>query len=184
VLDASHLAEQSFWDAVELGPGRLIASHSNARALVPGNTLMSDDRHLSDDMIRAVGELDGVIGLNLFNGFLTPDWEGEIVGSFVTRVFAGTARSFENTVTLDVVRAHAEHMANLIGWHRIGIGSDLDGGLGLDETPVELTSAADLGRVAEVVPPEAVPGVLGGNWLRLLAEALPASNGDDGQRTP
>jgi membrane dipeptidase len=170
VLDASHLAEQAFWDVIDLGPGRLIASHSNARELVPG------DRQLSDDMIRAIGELDGVVGLNLFNGFLVHEWKAALVGAFVTRLFGGVQPILDNAFTLDVVRAHAEHIAGLIGWHRVGIGSDLDGGLGLDETPVELTSAADLGRIAEVVPPEAAPGVLGGNWLRFLAEALPASN--------
>jgi membrane dipeptidase len=176
VLDMSHIAEQSFWDAIELGPGRLIASHSNARALVPGRGLMTDDRHLTDDMIRTIGDQDGVIGINLFNGFLTPEFEGQIVGSLLARVIGGATPVIENGITLDAVRAHAEYIANLIGWHRVGIGSDLDGGLGLDETPVELTSAADLGRIAEVVPPEAAPGVLGGNWLRFLGESLPASN--------
>jgi membrane dipeptidase len=149
VLDASHLAEQSFWDAIEIGPGRIIASHSNARALVPG------DRHLTDDMIKAVAELDGVIGLNMFNRFLVPDWEPGV------------------EVTLEHVRKHAEHMASIAGWQRIGIGSDLDGGLGLDESPAELLTAADIGRVADVAPPEHREGVAGGNWLRLLGEALP-----------
>ncbi len=173
VLDASHLAEESFWDVIDAGPGRLIASHSNVRTLVPGNTLITGDRQLSDDMIRAIGELDGVIGLNLFNGFLAPEWEANVVGSLVTKVFTGVTPKVENSVTLDVVRAHAEHIAALIGWHRIGIGSDLDGGLGVDETPLELASAADLRRMADVAPPEASAGVLGENWLRLLAEVLP-----------
>ncbi len=150
ILDFSHMAEESFWDAIELGPGRVIASHSNARAIVPG------DRQLTDDMIRAIGERDGVVGLVLFNGFLAPDWQAPQV------------------VTLDHVRAHAEHNAALIGWDKIGIGSDLDGGLGVDETPLELGSAADIGRVAEVAPPEFRDAVAGGNWLRVLSESLPA----------
>jgi membrane dipeptidase len=175
VLDASHLAEESLWDAIELGPGRIIASHSNARALVPGSRLLSGDRHLSDDMIRAIGEQDGVIGLNLFNGFLVPDWEAAIIGNLLPNLLAGprTSAADMNYVTLEAVRAHAEHIAGLIGWHRIGIGSDMDGGLGAEETPLELDTAGDLGRIAEVVPPEARAGVLGENWLRLLAEALP-----------
>lgn len=173
VLDVSHMAEESFWQALDVGPGRLIASHSNVRTLVPGNTLITGDRQLSDDMIRAIDELDGVIGINLFNGFLSPEWEVGVFGWLVTKVVTGVDATIGNSVTLDVVRAHAEHIAALIGWHRIGIGSDLDGGLGVDETPVELTSAADLRRVADVVPPEAGAGVLGENWLRFLAEVLP-----------
>src|SRR5207302_1550308 len=87
VFDVSHLAEESFWDAMEVGPGRTIASHSNARALVRSRgPLLTDDRHLTDDMIKAIGDLDGVIGLNLFNAFLTADWEGVIVGKLVTQL--------------------------------------------------------------------------------------------------
>jgi membrane dipeptidase len=175
VLDVSHLAEQSFWDAMEVGPGRVMASHSNVRALVPGGPIIDGDRQLSDDMIRAIGERDGVIGLNLFNAFLTPDWEGVIIGRALSQLLLPRpSERPENFVTLDIVRAHAEHIANLIGWHRVGIGSDLDGGLGRDESPVELDTAADLVRIGDVAPPEARAGVLGGNWLRFLSEALPA----------
>ena len=175
ILDMSHMAEQSFWDAIDVGPGRTIASHSNVRELVPGDAIMDGSRQLSDDQIRAIGDLDGVIGLNLFNGFLTPEYAAGIAGRLLTGlVYPGEQEQVENNVTLDVVRAHAEHIADLIGWQRVGIGSDLDGGLGRDETPVELDTAADLVRVGDVAPPEARAGVLGENWLRLLREALPA----------
>jgi membrane dipeptidase len=56
----------------------------------------------------------------------------------------------------------------------VGIGSDLDGGLGADETPAELETAADLVKISDVVPADARAGVLGENWLRFLREALPA----------
>lgn len=175
VLDASHLAEQSFWDAIDVGPGRMIATHSNARAIVPGGHLRTGDRQLSDDMIRAIGEADGVVGLNLFNGFLTPEWEHGLLAALLCRVSPGPPlRRLDNFVTLDAVRAHAEHIAGLIGWQRVGIGSDLDGGLGVDETPIQLETAADLYRVAEVAPAEARVGVVGDNWLRFLGDALPA----------
>ncbi len=174
VLDVSHMDEEAFWEALELGPGRIMASHSNARSLVPGGPIIAANRQLTDDMIRSIGEHDGVIGINLFNGFLTPEWEAAFIGASLPNALAGPPSRFaSNLVTLDAVRLQIEHIAALIGWHHVGIGSDLDGGLGLDETPLELESAADLGRVAEVVPPEARAGVLGGNWLRLLAEALP-----------
>jgi len=176
VFDVSHLAEESFWDAMDAGPGRTIASHSNVRSIVNARgPLLTEDRHLTDDMIKAIGDLDGVIGLNLFNAFLTGEWEGVIVGSMLSRLFVTReSQAPPNFVTLEHVRQHAEHIASLIGWHRVGIGSDLDGGLGADETPVELETAADLARIGDVVPADARTGVLGENWLRFLREALPA----------
>ncbi len=174
VLDASHLAEEAFWDAVGIGPGRMIASHSNVRKIVPGGRLITGDRQLSDDMIRAIGDADGVIGLNLFNGFLVPEWEPAIIGKLIPSLLAGPpAVIADNLVTLDHVRAHAEHTAGLIGWNRVGIGSDLDGGLGADESPAGLDTAADLPALGAIAPPEARTGLLGGNWLRFLQEALP-----------
>jgi membrane dipeptidase len=94
----------------------------------------------------------------------------------VSNVLARLVRSdapLDNIGTLEHVRAHAEHIANLIGWDKIGIGSDFDGGLGADETPIEIDTSADLARIGDVVPDEARAGVLGENWLRLLSEALP-----------
>jgi membrane dipeptidase len=66
-----------------------------------------------------------------------------------------------------------ELMAQGAGWDHLGIGSDLDGGIGVDESPVELESIADIHKIGEVVPDEARAGVLGENWLRFLREALP-----------
>jgi membrane dipeptidase len=176
ILDFSHMDEAAFWDCIEVGPGRVIASHSNARAIVPGGPLIAGNRQITDDMIKEIGARDGVIGLVLFNAFLTPEYEASLIGSLLTKVMLGprSGAAPENFVTLEHVRAHAEHMANLIGWEHIGIGSDLDGGLGEDESPLELRTAADTGRVAEVAPPEFRDAVAGGNWLRLLSEALPA----------
>lgn len=152
VLDTSHLSEESFWDAMEIGAHAVIASHSKARALVP------TDRQLSDDMIVAIGRSDGVVGLVLYNAFLDARWSGD---PSVTVTFR------------DQGRAHLEHIAALIGWERVGIGSDLDGGLGLEETPEELDTVADLVAIGDCVPGDARAGVLGGNWLALLERALP-----------
>ena len=152
VLDISHLADEAFADAMEVGPGRVIASHSSARALVPG------DRQLTDEMIRAVGDRDGIVGLPLYNLFLDKAWRHG--SSVIVRAD-------------DQFRRHAEHIAGLIGWDRVGIGSDLDGGFGLLESPEEIDTVADLSAVAAALPEEARAGVLGGNWLRFLRQALP-----------
>lgn len=152
--DISHLAEEGIWQGLDLKFPRVCASHANARALTP------TDRHLSDDVIRAVSERGGVIGLVLYNAFLEPRWRAD----------------HSITVTLsEHLRRHADHMAQIGGWGVVGIGSDLDGGLGLEESPREIDSEADLYKVGEVVPAEAREAVLSANWLRFLRAALPRS---------
>ena len=152
IWDISHLAEEGVWQGLDLGFPRVCASHANAQALTP------TDRHLSDDLIRAVAARAGVIGLVLYNAFLEPRWR----------------QDHSLPVTLDEhLRRHAAHVARLVGWDHIGIGSDLDGGLGLEESPAEIDTVVDLVKVGAVVPAEARAAVLGGNWLRFLRAALP-----------
>lgn len=147
-LDASHLAEEAFWQAIELQP-KVIASHSNARALVPG------DRQLSDDMARAIGARGGVVGLVLYNGFVQAGWgRGDL------------------PVPIESVVGMCAHLAGLVGWDHLGLGSDLDGGFGAAGCPDGIDSAADLPRLAAAIPVERRAGVLGGNWARWLAEQL------------
>ena len=64
-------------------------------------------------------------------------------------------------------------MAEHTGWDHLAIGSDLDGGIGVEESPVELDSIADLAKLGEVLPDEARAGVLGENWIAFLRRALP-----------
>ena len=152
VLDVSHLAEESFWGALESGPDQVIASHSNARTFVP------TDRHLSDEMIRALGARGGVMGLVIANAFLK----------------AGiTPESPKESVTLAEVGRHAEHVAALIGWDRVAVGTDFDGGFGVEDIPAELSRGADFARLGEAVPETARAGFLGGTWFRFLRQALP-----------
>lgn len=156
MLDMSHMAEQSFWDAMELFSGTVIASHSNSRVYTP------TDRHLSDDMIRAIVERDGVIGTVLSNTFLVAGWTPN-----------------DEPVTLEAVFRHIDHVCQLAGSARYcGIGSDFDGGFGVETTPEDFDSVADLGAIAGTLErhgysAEDVAGVMGDNWLRLLERALP-----------
>ena len=152
IWDISHLAEAGVWQGLELGVPRVCASHANARALTP------TDRHLSDAVIRAVAERGGVIGVVLYNGFLEHRWEQD--------------RSIVVTLN-EQVRRHAAYLAELVGWNHLGVGSDLDGGLGLEESPREIDTVADLYKVGEVVPAEARAGVLSSNWLEFLRRSLP-----------
>ncbi len=126
IWDVSHLTEEGVRQGLDRGFPRVCATHANVRALIPS------DRHLSDDVIRAIGERDGVIGLVLYNGFLDRRWRDD--------------RSVVVSLK-DQLRRHAEHIARISGWSHVGIGSDLDGGLGLEESPVEIDSVADLHKV-------------------------------------
>ncbi len=150
-LDVSHFAEESFWGALDLNPVSVIASHSNARSLVP------TDRHLSDDMLLALAERDAVVGLVIANPFLR------------TGV---TQDSRKEETTLQHVRRHAEHIAERIGWERVAIGSDFDGGFGVPDVPKEVGGVADFARLGEAVPEEVRAGFLGENWLRFLRRVL------------
>ncbi len=150
-LDVSHLADESLWQALERFDGPCLASHSNARAITPS------DRHLSDDALRALGERDGVVGLVLGNPFLDHS--------------AGR----RGPVDLRSVKRHFGHVRKLVGSGRVGIGSDLDGGFGAEETPIELMRGADFARLGEAVSHEHRAAFLGGAWWTWLERSLPST---------
>lgn len=159
ILDTSHMAEQSFFDALDHFHGRVIASHSNCRTFTP------TDRQLSDEMIRALISRDAVIGTVLYNGFLDPKW-----------VEKGKIKS---QVTIKTAIKHMRHVCELAGNRRhIGIGSDFDGGFGLESIPAEFDTVADLYKFGPALEEDGfseteAQGVLGGNWIELLKKALP-----------
>jgi membrane dipeptidase len=156
IHDTSHLAEESFWQLLDATAGPVIASHSNCRSIVP------TDRQLSDEMIRAIVKRDGVIGINFFDKFLlTPAEYGK-----------------RRAALADVV-IHLKHMCDLAGDAKhVGIGTDMDGGLGRNQIPEEVRTSADLPRIADALSAAGfsdteVNGILGENWLRFFARALP-----------
>lgn len=153
--DLSHLAEQAFWELLDLSPRPVLASHSNCRAIVPS------DRQLSDDMIRAIAGRGGVIGINFYDKFLLPP--------------ADVGRRRAN---LSDVVAHARHICNVTGRaDHVGLGTDMDGGLGREQIPVEIATSADLPRVAEALSSagfndDDVRKIMGENWRRFFAAHL------------
>lgn len=164
-LDLSHLSDEAVREATERFEGRLCATHANPRRLLPH--ARRPERHLTDETIRAVAERGGVIGVVLYNAFLLDGYT------------AGTPRE---AVPLSLVADHVDYLCQLIGtpWH-VGIGSDFDGGFGLNRVPQGLNSVADLPRLGELLAArgygdEQVAAILGGNWLRFLRELLPDSD--------
>ena len=158
ILDVSHLAEESLFEALDRFEGRMVASHANPRARVPG------PRQLSDGMIRRLAERDGVIGIVPYNRFLRPGWaKGDP----------------KNVVTVADVAAAVDHVCQVVGdAAHVGLGSDFDGGFGAESAPAEIDTVADLARFGPALAElgygeEDIAAVLGGNWLRVLRAALP-----------
>ncbi len=159
VLDVSHLAEESLFEAIDRFEGRTVATHANPRARVPGS------RQLSDEMIRRLAERDGVIGIVPYNPFLCPGW---------------TKGGAKDAVTVADVAAAVDHVCQVVGdAAHVGLGSDFDGVFGAESTPAGLDTVADLARIGPALgelgySEEDIATVLGGNWLRVLRAALPA----------
>ena len=159
ILDISHMADKSFFDALDLFHGNLIASHSNCRKYV------STDRHLTDEMIKTLISRGAVIGTVFYNKFLDPDWK----------------KGGGKEVTLSNVAEHMKHVCDLSGDSlHCAIGSDLDGGFGSESTPQGVDSVAGLQMLGDVLSRDGFSGfdvsnVMADNWIRLLEKALPSS---------
>jgi len=155
IHDVSHLAEQSFWQLLDIASGPVMASHSNCRAIVP------TDRQLSDDMIRALASRGGVIGINFYDKFLLPP------GEYGTRPAS----------LADVVR-HIRHVCDLTGSaNHVGIGTDMDGGFGAEHLPAEIRTSADLPRLADALSASEftdahIHAVLAGNWTQFFQRSV------------
>jgi membrane dipeptidase len=150
VLDLSHMADRTLRDSMETWRGALVASHVGARSLNPRQ------RQLPDDVIAEVGRRKGVLGVSMYAGHLRHDGRR-----------AGVA---------DVV-AHAKHFAEVAGDPAfVGIGSDLDGGFGVQQAAIRSLDGLKELRTAlrRVFGAADVEGIMGGNWLRFLDSALPA----------
>jgi len=162
ILDMTHLADESFWEAAKLFRGPVLASHNNCRALTPG------DRQFDDDQIRFLIERDAVIGAVLDSWMLTPDW--------------GTDPANRPRVTLENVVDNIDHICQIAGSARhVAIGSDLDGGFGTEQGPEDLDTIADLQKLGPILASRGYSGmdiaaVFHGNWMRALENAWKAES--------
>ena len=104
IADVSHLSDKGFWDIAEHSTRPFAASHSNCRALAP------HCRNLTDEMIRALANKGGLVGLNYCSGFLDNQPEEKLCRS-----------------TTALMAKHAAHFKQVGGIEIIGLGSDFDG---------------------------------------------------------
>ena len=156
ILDLTHLSEKASFEALARYEGPLVATHSNARDLVPG------ERQLNNSQLHALAERNGVTGIVLCNSFLRRDH--------------GKSDRRER-VTVDHVVAHIDHVCQVVGAaDHVGIGSDMDGGFGLRNTPMGIDSSADLHKIGTGLKERGydadhINQILSGNWLRVLQQA-------------
>lgn len=159
ILDATHLCDDAFWDALNLFNGPVWASHNNCRALVNHN------RQFSDEMIKALIERDAVIGAALDAWMIVPGW------------IRGVSTPESMHCNLEKVVDHIDHICQMAGNAlHVAIGSDLDGAFGREQCPYDVQTIADLQALPSLLRKRGyketdIDNVLHGNWLRFLRKA-------------
>ena len=194
LVDLSHVAEKTFWHALETADTPVICSHSCARVLC------DHVRNLSDDQLRALAGNGGVVGVNFYSGFLSQEFKNgkqdvdradeeererarlrfkddpvrmdQALGEIGDRYHAQEA-SMEPPA-LDVLVDHIEHIARVAGIDHVGLGSDFDGVAALPkgvETCERLPNLT-VRLLERGLSEEDVKKVLGENFLRVMEQSI------------
>jgi membrane dipeptidase len=160
ILDATHLNDDAFWDALNRYKGNIWASHNNCRTFVDHN------RQFSDDMIKALIERDAVIGVALDAWMMAPNW------------IRGTSTPQSTNCNMEVMANNIDHICQLAGnSNHVAVGSDLDGAFGSEQCPYDLETIADIQKIFPILKsrgykPEDIEKIANGNWLRFMRKAL------------
>jgi membrane dipeptidase len=159
ILDLTHSSDLTFFQALDTFRGPVHASHNNVRKLVPG------DRQYSDEQIKLLIQRNAVIGAVCDDWQLVPNYKrGE------------TPREH---VTLANVADTIDHICQLAGnTNHVGIGSDLDGGFGTEQSPLEIDTIADMQKLGPMLSSRGyshadIQKIFHGNWLRFFRDNLP-----------
>ncbi len=161
ILDVTHLCDESLHDALEHYSGPLWASHSNCRSLANWN------RQFTDEQIRKLIDRGCVFGMAFDAIMMVHGWAH----------LRSTPQEFD--LTIEKICDHIDHICQIAGNARhVGIGSDLDGGFGTEQTPLDLDSIADLGRIGGMLAARGyslpdIERVYFGNVVDFLRNALP-----------
>lgn len=159
ILDATHLCDESFWEALDHFNGHVWASHNNCRALVPHN------RQFSDEQIKVLVERGAVIGAAFDAWMLIPGWQ------------RGKSTPEKTGVSLKHVVDHIDHVCQVAGnTLHAAIGTDLDGGFGKEQCPKDMETIADLQKIpgllkARGYSEEDTENIMYKNWIRFLENA-------------
>jgi membrane dipeptidase len=159
ILDATHLCDDSFWEALDYYTGPVWASHNNCRALVPHN------RQFSDEQIKELIQRGAVIGGALDAWMMVPGW----IRKKTTPESVG--------LKLERIVDHIDHICQLAGnANQSGIGTDLDGGFGREQSPGDLDTIADLQRIPDMLAARGysqtdIEKIMHGNFMGFLRNA-------------
>jgi membrane dipeptidase len=190
MVDISHVADSTFYQALELSRAPVIASHSSSRALT------SAPRNMTDDMLRALAKKNGVAQVNFFCAFVSQKYfdEGKKLAAEKDPDYMTVQNLFIKPQTPEVQQQlaaakarlapklprpplsdlidHIDHMVKVAGIDHVGLGSDFDG---IDCSPQGLDSAADLPKISEALAQRGYSAadldkILGGNLLRVFGD--------------
>ncbi len=156
ILDATHLCDQSFWEAMDVYHGAVWASHNNCRKLVDHN------RQFSDEQIKELLQRKAVIGMVLDAWMMVPHW------------IRGKSTPKSMGVSLQQMADNIDHICQLAGNAlHVGIGTDLDGGYGKEQSPADIDTIADLQQVPQILKERGyaqtdIENIMHGNFLRFL----------------
>lgn len=159
ILDATHLCDESFWESLDQFKGHVWASHNNCRSLVPHN------RQFSDEQINVLIERGAVIGGAFDAWMLTSGW------------IRGKTRPGEAGVSISSVIDHIDHVCQLAGNSlHSGIGTDLDGAFGTEQSPADLDTIAGLQNIPGLLGKRGysesdIDNIMYKNWIRFLNNA-------------
>jgi membrane dipeptidase len=155
MVDISHVADKTFWDALEVSKAPLVASHSSCRAL------SGHPRNMTDEMIKALAAKGGVIQINYSTTFLDND------------LYEATQRNVPAAerpkVSWEKIVEHIDHAVKLVGPTHVGLGSDFDG----TTVPIGMEDVSKLPKItgallARGYSEQDVTNILGANLLRLM----------------
>jgi membrane dipeptidase len=159
ILDATHLCDDAFWQALDHFNGHVWASHNNCRALVNHN------RQYSDEMIKALIDRGAVIGAALDAWMMVPNW------------IRGQSTPRQMNCNLEVMVNHIDHICQIAGNAlHVGMGTDLDGAFGREQCPYDLETIADMQKVPQLLKHRGytetdINNMMHGNWLRFIRNA-------------
>jgi membrane dipeptidase len=189
MVDISHVADKTFFQALIVSRAPVIASHSSSRALT------NVPRNMTDDMLRALARNGGVAMVNFNCGFLSDEYNAaekklEAEDHSVADLKKQAAELGSKITEADIEKAeiaqaakiprpplsalidHIDHIAKIAGIDHVGLGSDFDG---VSCTPQGIDSAADLPKITQALyergyNAEQLKKILGGNLLRVFSE--------------
>jgi membrane dipeptidase len=191
MVDISHVADKTFWDAIAVTKAPVIASHSSARALV------NAPRDMTDDMLRAVAKNGGIVDVNFYSAFDDENFrkaeaaQHKEVEAATQQYIARQQAAGKPVSYMEVDHIQREylakiprpplkslidqidHIAKVAGIDHVGLGSDFDGVSGA--LPQGMDSVADLPKITQALldrgyKPEDIKKILGGNLLRVFRQ--------------